>query len=76
MSMENNYNDEDQQYDVTKYCKTCGCPLVSDSQFDECDDCRRKKAEKTAKAGVAALGIIGIIVWIAKLFGGSSKDNY
>lgn len=58
-------NDE-MNVDEIKYCKKCGCELMSTNNYGMCDNCKGKSANKKKKGVLAALSIAGAAVAFAK----------
>lgn len=59
-----------------RYCKKCGCELVSTNKRKLCEHCRRERAEKWRRRGEWALGIAGAAgLVITKFLGSNSSDD-
>lgn len=60
-----------------RYCKKCGCELMSTNKHKLCDNCRRKRAEKIRNgvlgAGGTALSVLLFVVTNGKHGGGGNK---
>lgn len=52
-------NDKDLEI---RYCKKCGCELVSTNMHKLCDNCRRERNAKIRKDVLGALGTVGSVV--------------
>lgn len=44
-----------------RFCKKCGCELVSTNMGKLCDSCRRERASKIRKGVMGAVGTVGSI---------------
>ncbi len=47
--------------ETIRYCKKCGCELISTNKHKLCDSCRRKRAEKIRNGVLGAAGTLGSI---------------
>ena len=60
-----------------RYCKKCGCELVSTNKHKQCDNCRRERNAKFRKVALTALGTVGsvalFVVTKGKHGGGGNK---
>ncbi len=45
----------------TRYCKKCGCELMSTNKKKLCADCFRKRNEKLQKIGLYCMSVITLI---------------
>ena len=65
--------------ETTRYCKKCGCELVSTNKYKVCDNCRRKSAEKIRNIVLMIVGTIGTIgtaaVTVAKSIKGQGENE-
>ena len=63
--------------EAIRYCKKCGCELMSTNKHKLCDSCRRKRAENIRNgllgAGGTALSFLLIVVTNGKHGGGGNK---
>lgn len=59
-----------------RYCKKCGCELVSTNKYKLCDDCRRKR-NANIRNGVLGVGgtlaSIAVFVVTKRKHGGGNK---
>ena len=55
-----------------RYCKKCGCELVSTNKYKMCDNCRRERAIKIRKG---VLGAATLVSSIALLVVTKGKHN-
>ncbi len=55
-----------------RYCKKCGCELVSTNKYKLCDNCRR---EKYANIRKGVVGIGGIIISVYYLWKGNRQQK-
>lgn len=44
-----------------RYCKKCGCELMSTNKHDLCDNCRRERASNIRKGVLGTIGTLGSI---------------
>lgn len=44
-----------------RYCKKCGCELVSTNKHKLCDNCRRKRNENIRNGVLSTVGMVGSI---------------
>ena len=44
-----------------RYCKKCGCELVSTNKHKLCDNCRRKRNANIRKGIMGAAGTVGSV---------------
>ena len=59
-----------------RYCKKCGCELMSTNRHKTCENCRRKNMgtiKNFIKAAVTTVSMIGIVIF-SKSKGGSKGD--
>ena len=61
--------------DSVRYCTKCGCPLVSDSSYNECDNCRREKSRTTGTVLAAAAGLLLTVVSAIFRSAGNNSGN-
>ena len=45
-----------------RFCKKCGCELVSTNKRKLCDNCRREHAGKIRNVGLIGVGILGAVL--------------
>ena len=45
--------------DEVRYCKKCGCELMSTNEGTLCENCKRRRASNVKKIGGTVLGIAG-----------------
>ena len=58
----------------TRYCKKCGCELMSTNKKKLCENCRRKRNEKI-RNGALGIGSTAAAVTIAFLKHGKGGNN-
>lgn len=59
-----------------RYCKKCGCELVSTNKHKLCDNCRRERNANIRNGVLGAVGMVGIALFIVtkgKHGGGGNK---
>lgn len=56
MKMEEMMMSKNEEQSDVRYCKKCGCELVSANKHKLCDNCRRKRNAKV-RNGIGILGV-------------------
>lgn len=58
MKMEEMMMSKNEEQSDVRYCKKCGCELVSTNKHKLCDNCRR---ERNANVRSGILGVVGTV---------------
>lgn len=59
-----------------RYCKKCGCELVSTNKHKLCDNCRRERNKNIRNGAWAVVAVVGSVAFIGtkgKHGGGGNK---
>ena len=56
-----------------RYCKKCGCELVSTNKHKLCDNCRRERNANIRKGIFSAMGSFVLFIVTKVKHGGSNK---
>lgn len=60
--------------ETIRYCKKCGCELMSTNKHKLCDSCRRKRAENIRNGVLGAVGaLLSFGLFIGKHGGGKKS---
>lgn len=59
-----------------RYCKKCGCELMSTNKKKLCENCRLEKTEKGKKAGyVIVAAVTTVALAVSKVKGKNDSNN-